>query len=558
MSYVRLALYPFLLSLYFVLLLLSENLGDAFFGDVRRSILILLLATGLLLLLLSGIFRSLDKAAFLASLLLIYFFIGPDLEELAPAAINQYKTALFLLGIGILVAITLIAFRLIRDWVIVNQTLNITVGIMLLLVVYRIGSYGLSDAGYIFEPTLERHASIIEGFHLPEGTPPDIYYLLVDGYARADIVRELFNYNNSEFIDFLEKTGFQVAHKSVANYQLTRLAVASMLNLDYVVDENGFTDDSAGNLRKVLTNKTFNNKVANVLREFGYRIVTIRSEGHFVIMADAENLAPETTWMDANEFETALLETSLVPRVFRMRNFRRFFRPILPKKKLSESSLKLISQQGLNMRRMGVDYVFEELARQSAGDSPMFVIGHIHAPHQPFVYGRNGETPEQPNWKFGKLEHFSSDAQAYSDQIHYLNIKLRKLIDKILANAATPPIIILQGDHGLRLTWWDTKLPLDNREELDDVCLRETFTNLNAIYLPGTEGPAAFYDSISPVNTFRLIFDNYFGSELGMVEDRTFYYTETGELENDISLEITGLQNTCSPIWEARFRALRE
>jgi hypothetical protein len=41
---------------------------------------------------------------------------------------------------------------------------------------------------------------------------------------------------------------------------------------------------------------------------------------------------------------------------------------------------------------------------------------------------------------------------------------------------------------------------------------------LNAYFLPG-EGAAGLYPSITPVNTFRLIFDVYFGADLELLED---------------------------------------
>ena len=38
-------------------------------------------------------------------------------------------------------------------------------------------------------------------------------------------------------------------------------------------------------------------------------------------------------------------------------------------------------------------------------------------------------------------------------------------------------------------------------------------------------GDSLLYDSITPVNTFRLIFDFYFGTDHGLLDDYYYYST---------------------------------
>jgi hypothetical protein len=196
--------------------------------------------------------------------------------------------------------------------------------------------------------------------------------------------------------------------------------------------------------------------------------------------------------------------------------------------------------------------VFDEVSRQVSMDGPRFVIAHIWAPHNPFVYGKNGEATNHKPWGIGDPE---VDVAGYADQVNYLNKILRGLISDILDKSSSPPIIILQGDHGLRLTWY-ANMNEGVDDPLEKACLREVFSNLNALYLPGNKSQEFFYDSISPVNTFRLIFDTYFGTQLGMLEDRSFFAIENDEdLTMDIT-EVTDLRETCSPAWEQQFRDL--
>ena len=85
-----------------------------------------------------------------------------------------------------------------------------------------------------------------------------------------------------------------------------------------------------------------------------------------------------------------------------------------------------------------------------------------------------------------------------------------KRIDQIQKK---PPVIILQGDHG----YGDANLPYRLR-------------NLNAYYLPG-DGKKLVYPSITPVNSFRLIFNAYFGGKYAMLEDKS-YFLQSGNHNN--------------------------
>lgn len=65
-------------------------------------------------------------------------------------------------------------------------------------------------------------------------TRPDIYFIVLDGYGREDMLRQLFGIDNSEFVGYLEEKGFIVPEHSLSNYPKTALSIASTLNLDYV------------------------------------------------------------------------------------------------------------------------------------------------------------------------------------------------------------------------------------------------------------------------------------------------------------------------------------
>jgi hypothetical protein len=55
--------------------------------------------------------------------------------------------------------------------------------------------------------------------------------------------------------------------------------------------------------------------------------------------------------------------------------------------------------------------------------------------------------------------------------------------------------------------------------------LKEKMGILNAYYLPGVDySNPHLYPSITPVNSFRLVFDLYFGTKLGSLDDSSYVY----------------------------------
>ena len=93
----------------------------------------------------------------------------------------------------------------------------------------------------------------------------------------------------------------------------------------------------------------------------------------------------------------------------------------------------------------------------------------------------------------------------YLDQVIFLNKKIMELVEKLLIRSSHPPIIILQGDHGPKF-----KGAIDTDY---------AYQILNASYLPGLER-SPFYETITPVNTFRVLFNEYFGAQYPLLEDQ--------------------------------------
>ena len=111
--------------------------------------------------------------------------------------------------------------------------------------------------------------------HAPD--TPDIYFIVLDGYARADMLAEHYGLDNGPFIRGLEQRGFQVAEASEANYTWTFLSFASTLNMDYLPALLGRKLDASGCDREHAYRLLRDNRAAAFLRSRGYRYVHLQS-----------------------------------------------------------------------------------------------------------------------------------------------------------------------------------------------------------------------------------------------------------------------------------------
>ena len=134
-------------------------------------------------------------------------------------------------------------------------------------------------------------------------------------------------------------------------------------------------------------------------------------------------------------------------------------------------------------------------------EGPKFVFAHFMCPHEAFVFGPRGEVVHPSNW------YNYRDKQCYLGQYIFISAEIEKLVDDLLEKSEIPPIIILQSDHGLRPHHTGITISGDEWHKI-----------LNVMYLPGMDY-SELSDSISPVNTFRMIFNHYFSADYPLLED---------------------------------------
>ena len=453
--------FPLLFAVYPVLFLFAHNQDVASPGDVYAPVGVSLLCTLAVWGILSLVLRDGRKAALLTTLVLLVFFTDGRLKV--------GETLRYPMWCVVVIPCGWYVVRTRADLRPITGVLNLISACLLAICLAGIGLYALSP-----KQTWDQAAQAPPVKPGPAKTGatealPDIYYIIMDAYARSDTLKEIYGFDNSEFIDFLSAKGFRVTPKSCSNYAWTVLSISSCLNMDYLDPSPKVTQDRATPRQMIL-----HNRVEAFLESKGYTIVQLN---HFF---KSDRLTGER-----GDFAFALMETTALAPLAR------FFLAGRTRNKVLE--------------------VFEGLEEAARQKGPKFVYAHVLCPHPPYVFGPNGEPKSLVSMV---LEGTTRERQRYVDQVQFVNKKARAAVEAILSSATVPPIIIIQADHGPKTTkeWGKPTRTL----------FRENMRILDAYYLPG-DGKSRLYDSITPVNTFRTIFNCYFNTDYKLLPDRSYY-----------------------------------
>jgi hypothetical protein len=504
----RLPLHPILFGAYPTLALLAHNVGQVRPSESVRALIASILGTIICLLILKIFLRDWRKAALSCTFIVILFFsYGHVYENLRQInhigqvfGRHRYLIPVWLgiLGLGLFWIV-----KRIREVKSITLALNIASIAVLVIPIYRISLFEARLS--ISQSQAESRATerCDKGFK-PTGVPPDIYYIILDAYTRGDVFQEIYDFNNDPFLDNLSQMGFYVAQKSQSNYGVTGLSLSSSLNMNYIQLDNDrfYTAESPD--RTTMGGLLTRSLVRQNLECLGYVVITFDSGYYWSGWRDADIFFDPTSAAiekleragGVNAFESMLIENSAG-------------RLITDTATLLPEFTAAVIETPYREYRDRVLYLLDSLEKVVPKlEGPKFVFAHVIPPHPPFVFGPNGEVIEQSgaftlndtDWEM----QFEERAALYTGQVMFDNKHIERVVEEILKESKTPPIIIIQGDHGL------------------DGPLASQMSILNAYYLPDG-GDQLLYETISPVNTFRIIFDYYFGGNYGLIEDISYY-----------------------------------
>lgn len=489
-------LHPLLAAAYPVLFLFAANAAD----QVTVAPLWLPLAeavgaAALVWLLLALLLRDPLRAALLTTLAIVLFFgyghAWGAADDILDSQLPLLAAWALLAAVG-LVAI-LRARRLTRP---ATRLLNVMTAIGVALNAWSIGGYALGASGIgSGQVALPSGAGEQAPVHRP-----DIYYIILDRYASLEALRETYEYDNTPFYGELEERGFYVTTASHSNYVKTAFSLVSSLSMDYLdadqLKEEAESEEDRGPIHRRLRDRL---AVPAFLTELGYQYVHIGNWWEpTATNVDADRVF---RYEGQSEFASALAETTL------LRAFSGSATPLDP------WDWRVLREHTL--------YQLERLEEIPALGSPKFVFAHLLVPHDPYVFDRDGSFMDRDQVEA------QGQPESYRRQLEYTNRRILEIIDGILADADEPPIILLQADEGpfperYRRSEWG----FDWRDATEAE-LEEKFGILNTFLLPGVDATAAgLHPSITPVNSFRIVLNEYFGADMPLLPDRTWAHVD--------------------------------
>ena len=496
--------HPFLFALYPLLLLYSRNSNSVYFSESLGAILVVLLATLIFWTTTGFLWNDATKSGLLTSSALFVTFSFERNVHTAKlrgiGASNDFREWL-ILGVGLMAVCGWVA--LLQGVPKLVRTLN-TVANAASVALLAFLTPGLFQSIRASSPTRSAQIGGTQGefkaIHRDgrtSGQDPDIYFIVLDAYGRSDILKSMYDYDNRPFVERMERRGFHAARGSTSNYCQTALSIPATLGGEYHDRIAEPTSKSRLPLRDLIRD----NPTLNFLKLRGYKLVSFASGfGLTDGFPGDERHAPS---FDLSEFNGLLLNMTPFWTI------------------LGEGSGRASHRR----HRERILNVFDHLAEVADDPDSTFCLAHIVAPHPPFVFDREGLdiSAENTSYRLADGKHWSdldghggpeAYAKRYRDQATYLSRRVEQLVDQVIARSSSPPVIVIQGDHGPA-----SHFDPDNARPND---LAERMSILNLCLIPGG-GERRLYPSITPVNTFRVVCDHLFGTNRGLLPDRNYY-----------------------------------
>lgn len=311
---------------------------------------------------------------------------------------------------------------------------------------------------------------------------PPVYLVLLDGYFGKEGMQQFFQYGKSGLEDSLQQKGFHVVKRARSNYASTIYSMGSMLNMEYLqLEGRPVIDNHFGYSAAMAAIR--HNRVCRYFEGLGYTIVNHSNfDLQHVPAGYQSGLLPDNIRLITQQ--TMYYRVSKYLPLFFMRKGWAPEWQRESEEQFVENNEKMITQT---------------LADGTATiGKPVFTYVHLMMPHEPFAYDSLG-VRRSTTGDTG----LQADTAFWQYQV-YTNKRISDFTARLLAATGGKAVILLMSDHGYRPAY-------DKEQHLP-------FVNLNAVYLPGGNY-TAWYDGLSNVNQFRVLFNALYGQQLPMLKD---------------------------------------
>lgn len=500
-------LHPFLIAAASVMAMMAGNLGQTSFADILPSLAGAMVFSLAVYLLVAAVRRRFDRlTAVIASIwvagLLFYAGLFQRLNDIVDGGYPMVRS--LAPALAILALATGLVLLLRRAAAVMHSVLMGVSAVILINPVWHAVGYewrhGAAREAYDPDRAMVEIEPYIASARDTPGQPPDIYHFIFDRYASDDVLRDHFGVDNSAMRRFLEEHGFYVARGSNSNYPKTGPSLASTFYMDYLdllQDDDRVRGSNWHPIFKMLRD----HRVARFLKSRGYDFVQF---GSWWTGTYNNPTADENHPHGFSEFALLYLTQTALRPVFRA----------LPQNTLTMR----LNWDNAQCQRVAPQ-VREIKAVGEAHDRPVYVFAHFLLPHGPYGFATDGRclTLEESIRR--------GDRQGYIDQVAYANRIIREIVTTLQSQDGPAPIIIIQADEG----------PFPNRDygvPWQDATVEELRIKsgiMNAYYFPNRDYGALRPD-ITPVNSYRVIFNAYFGTSFPLLPDRVFFFPNDGNL----------------------------
>ena len=483
--------HPILFGIFPVLLLFESNMNFTSIWEIILPLVIITIIITISWVFVKKILSNTKKSALVISLLVILFFVyGPTFFAIDDLTINGNDVGRHTYLLIPFLAITILGIILIikskKELKNLTKISNVISLILVSVILLNIGAYN-------FENTYSIEIQNIDKIINKEKIVPDIYYILLDGYPGKTSLNEISNYDNQEFLDNLSNQGFFIQTKSYANYPHTFLSIPSILNMKYLDEVIEKFPDGEGS-HAIPYKMGSNNQVMNFIKSQGYVTVSF-----------------DSGWGFTRDIESAELKLCGDNKLFNSE----FMISLVKNSMLNPIYVKIFETDVVEMKFC----VFDELTKiKERTDKPIFVFAHIFLPHPPYIFEENGEVRELNNLDFHLETKENLDKKAFVNQLKFTNKKTLEVVAELL-DSKKQPIIIIQSDHGSAFTFDGN---LKNWKTPTEQMIKERMDSINFIFLPENE-TNIFSESITPVNTFNILFNHYFETNFEIYEDKIYF-----------------------------------
>lgn len=411
--------------------------------------------------------------------------------------------ALVLAGVLGAVAVRLLQLRRRKQpvWRPAPESLNVISAALLLAVIGSnvVGHRDPVDPTPIAPPSGWRSSSV---------AGPDIVVFMLDGYPRSDVLKRRLGADNTSFLAALHDRGFDVGEANHSNYTITELTFPSMFQMQYL--------DAIPSIRPYLGTGERENAAMRVAAEAGQAFSIMRAAGY-------ERIIWSSGWdhMTLRGAADRLVDTGEITDLERAVLHRTWLLYLL------DAIAPNIFTDSQRDRIVNAFDTLDRIAIES-GPAPRFLFVHVPGPHLPLVVRSDGTAADLSASRYeaaggeGYGMNEAEYAAAWQSEIDYLDRRTLQSIDLLLGSeAGRRAVIIVMSDHGYG---FDVR-PGDIQARLG---------NFFAARTPGA--PALFADSPTPVNLFRILFNQYLGTTFEILPDRYF-------LQGDRKLDLTEISN---------------